>query len=599
MRWPAVSASAWKAALCVISLCTSAFWLSEVWYSPRTLAAGAAGTLGIQYHELPQWGRARYVIDEVQSDSPLRAVGAQAGDVWIPDRPYDAVRRLEAREPIGLTLERDGTSRRVVVHTLPDPTRTDPWLYITGWGMSLVGLVLGLVIGFRQPEGTAFKALASFMLLMGAFKAIPTYLILPAGPVLSAHHFLWGPGYMSVGALLLVFLFNFPDNQPDNSALKRRLLKHVVPVVASLLLMLGAAYVVRALGYHVPLFKALATSTTLAFVVTAVAVMWSNWRSSSGDLRERHLWILLAFSAVSVVPPVVVALQESFIHPDPTSGAWWFARTVALLFLLTFTYAALRHRTVSIGFVANRAMVFGAASVGMLLSFGLIEWMVHHLLDFTGREKSVWLDAGIALGIFLVFHRLRHWGEKQVERLFFHAWHIKEQALRRFVREAPFITRPDALLRAFTTALDRFTDGAAHALYRRTTGGDYERVTATLGSAPATIDQNEPLLVALRAAPSPTRPSDAHSELPGELALPSIHHGHLDGFVLLDAKPNGETYRPDEQEVLGFAAHQVGLDFRALRTEQLEREVAELNARIVDLSAALQRAAPAGQPSTT
>ena len=599
MRWPAVSASAWKLALCVFALCTSAFWLSEVWHSPRTLAANAAGTLGIRYHELQQWGRARYIIDEIQSDSPLRGLGAEAGDVWIPDRPYDAVRRLQAREPIGLTLERDDTIRHVVAYTLPDPTQTDPWLYVTGWSISLVGLVLGLVIGFRQPEGTAFRALASFMLLMGAFKAIPTYLILPAGPVFGTHHLLWGPGYMSVGALLLVFLFNFPDSQPDNSAPKRWLLKHVVPAVASLLFVLGTAYVVRALGYHVPLFKVIAISAALVFVVTAVAVMWSNWRSSSGDLRERHLWILLAFSAVSVVPPAVAALQSSFIHPQSASSAWWFARSVALVFLLTFTYAALRHRTVSIGFVLNRAMVFGAASIGMLLSFGLIEWMAHHLLDFAGREKSVWLDAGIALGIFLLFHRLRHWGERQIERLFFHAWHVKEEALRKFVKEAPFINQPAALLQAFAAALDRFTDGAGHALYRRTAGGDYERVAATLAGAPVSVDQDEPLLVSRRAAQAPSHCSDAHSALPGDLALPSIHHGHLDGFVLLGAKPNGETYRPDEQEVLGFAAHQVGLDFRALRMEQLEREVAELHARNADLSAALQQAAPAAQPSAS
>jgi hypothetical protein len=71
--------------------------------------------------------------------------------------------------------------------------------------------------------------------------------------------------------------------------------------------------------------------------------------------------------------------------------------------------------------------------------------------------------------------------------------------------------------------------------------------------------------------------------LPGELALPSIHHGELDGFVVLGPKPNRETYRPDEQEVLGFAAHQIGLDFRALRMEQLERDVGSLATRNQEL----------------
>jgi hypothetical protein len=205
-----------------------------------------------------------------------------------------------------------------------------------------------------------------------------------------------------------------------------------------------------------------------------------------------------------------------------------------------------------------------------------------------GRETHVLLDAAIAVGVFLAFHRVRNAGENLIERLFFHAWHAKEEALRKFVREAPFITRPEALLSAFTKALDRFTSGAGYALYRRTPAGDYARVTATLAEAPEHVDADEPLTVALRAHQTPTYCNDAHSTLPGELALPSVHHGELDGFVVLGCKPNGEIYRPDEKEVLGYAAHQVGLDFRALRMEQLEREVAEQSARIRDLLARLE-----------
>jgi hypothetical protein len=268
--------------------------------------------------------------------------------------------------------------------------------------------------------------------------------------------------------------------------------------------------------------------------------------------------------------------------------AWWAARSVTIFSLATFAYAVMRHRVISIGFAVNRVVVYSFASIAMLLTFGIIEWAAHHLLEFSGREKGVLLDGAIALGVFLVFHRVRNAGETLIERLFFHAWHVKEEALRQFVKEAPFVTRPEALLRAFTTALDRFTSGAAYALYRRTPEGDYARVTATLADSPEHVDADEPLAVTLRASQTPAYCHDAHSSLPGELALPSVHHGELDGFVVLGSKPNGETYRPDEKEVLGYAAHQVGLNFRALRMEQIEREVAELSARIRDLSARLE-----------
>jgi hypothetical protein len=422
-----------------------------------------------------------------------------------------------------------------------------------------------------------------------AFKAAPTYTILPAGTTFLIEHILWGPGFLLEGALLLVFLFSFPDDQPRGTPVKRWLLRHAIPVWTMLALTVVGASVARAAGYHVPLYGKFFAATAFVFALTAIFVMADNWRTSQGDLRERHLWVFLAFGGLVLVPPVVAALRGLASGSPLMPIAWWAARAVTLLSLATFTYAVLRHRVMSIGFAVNRVMVYSFASIAMLLAFGVIEWAAHHLLDFAGREKSVLLDGAIALGVFLVFHRVRNAGESLIERLFFHAWHVKEEALRKFVKEAPFITRPEALITAFTAALDRFTDGAGHALYRRATDGDYARVAATLTGAPERMDADEPLAVALRASQAPTHVSDAHSSLPGELSLPSIHHGELDGFVLLGNKPSGETYRPDEIEVLGHTAHQVGLDFRALRMEQLERDVADLSARNSALALALQR----------
>jgi hypothetical protein len=400
-----------------------------------------------------------------------------------------------------------------------------------------------------------------------------------------------------------VFVFNFPDDQARDTALKRWLLRWIIPVLIASALWWALASFVHACGYHVPLLAEISAVNATASMIVIYAVMGNNWYRSQGDTRQRHLWILLAWAGMNFTAPLSMVTPLVSSDPWVLSVVGTLARLVTIFSLFIFGYAVLRHRVISIGFAVNRAVVYGAASIGMLLAFGLLEWAAHHLLEFTGREKSMWLDAAIALGIFLVFHRLRHFGEKLIERLFFHAWQLKEAALRRFVKEAPFITRPEALLTAFTTALDRFTDGAGHALYRRTATGDYERVSSTLADAPAQIDADEPLAVALRARQQPTLPVDAGSALPGELALPSIHHGELDGFVVLGPKPNRETYRPDEQEVLGFAAHQIGLDFRALRMEQLERDVSslatrnqglvtrsqDLETRIAELREALQR----------
>lgn len=596
MRWPTLSAGAWKVLLVFVALFVTGLWATELWYASRTLAPGAAGTLGIKCHEVPQWGRTRYVIDEMTPDSPLASLGAVVGDVWIPDRAHDAVRRLEANEEIGLTLVQGAESRRVTVMTRPESEPVSSAPYILAWVISALALVLGLIIGFRQPERLGFRALSVAILILTAFKIFPSHLILPAGTVFLIHHLLWGPAIGVLLILFMVFLVNFPDDQPRDTSLKRWLLRWIIPPLIASALWWALASLVHAYGYHVPLLDEIGAVNAIAAAIVGYAVMGNNWYQSQGDTRQRHLWILLAFAGMYATAPLLNVTRLISGDSWVLTAVGTLARLLAIGSLLVFGYAVLRHRVVSIGFAVNRAVVYGAASIGMLVAFGLLEWAAHHLLDLTGREKSMWLDAAIALGIFLVFHRLRHLGEQLVERLFFHAWQLKEAALRRFVQEAPFITRPEALLAAFTTALDRFTGGAGHALYRRTANGDYERVSSTLANAPATVDVDDPLAVALRARQQPTLPADARSALPGELALPSIHHGELDGFVLLGPKLNKETYRPDEQELLGFAAHQVGLDFRALRMEQLERDVSslairnqDLETRMAELRHALQR----------
>ncbi|MFO1392236.1 MAG: hypothetical protein U1F09_00550 [Steroidobacteraceae bacterium] len=596
MRWPTLSAGAWKALLIVVALLVTGLWMTELWYAPRTLAPGAGGTLGIKYHELHQWGRSRYVIDEIEPGSPLLAEGAQVGDVWMPDRYYDANRLVGAGERVGLTLMRGDVSRHVTVIAAPAATPVAAGPYVTAWVISLIALVTGLLVGLRGAERLAFRALAIFLLIWAAFKPIPSHDIMPAGTAFLVHHVLWAPTLPMALTCLGVFVFNFPDDQPRDTALKRWLLRWIVPALILSSLAWTLANFVHSSGYFVPMYRELGAANVLVFCLMTCAVMANNWRSTRGEVRQRHLWILLAFGSLMIALILITLASIASSDRRTLLMAAWFARSEGLFSIFVFGYAALRHRVVNLGFAVNRAMVYGAASLGMLLSFGLLEWGAHHLLKFTGSEKSIWLDAAIALGVFLAFHRLRHAGEQLIERIFFHTWHVKEQALRQFLREAPFITRPDALLAAFTTALDRFTGGAGHALYRRGRAGDYEQVTSTLDRAPQRIDADEPLAVALRAQQMPTHVSDARSALPGELALPSIHHGELDGFVVLGTKPNGETYRPDEKEVLGFAAHQVGLDFRALRMEQLERDVDALNARnqelethIADLRLALQR----------
>ncbi len=241
-----------------------------------------------------------------------------------------------------------------------------------------------------------------------------------------------------------------------------------------------------------------------------------------------------------------------------------------------------------LGFAVNRTLVFTGVSAILLAAFGLIEWAVDHYLPVEGREKNARIDAAIALGVFLAFHRVRDLVEHWVEALFFHRWQLAEKALRRFVREAAFVRSPEALAGTFALALSAFVDGAPAAVYRIGEDGQPRRVETTDEDfGPMTIDVDDPVLVTLRAEPKPlavaANPSDS-------LAAPVVNRNDVVGLVLLGPKPDGLDYRPDEIELIGWSTRQVGLDLRALEIEQLTARNMELRRENVALRSLLPSA---------
>ena len=112
-----------------------------------------------------------------------------------------------------------------------------------------------------------------------------------------------------------------------------------------------------------------------------------------------------------------------------------------------------------LGFVVNRTLIYGVLSSVILLVFGLAEWAIEKILPFS-HETSAILEAAVALGIFLVFHRVRDVIETVVEKLLFVRWHHNEARLRTFVAEASFVGKPSVLTETFVAELKRFSGGA-------------------------------------------------------------------------------------------------------------------------------------------
>ena len=267
-----------------------------------------------------------------------------------------------------------------------------------------------------------------------------------------------------------------------------------------------------------------------------------------------------------------------------------FAAQVAFEILATaapllLAYAVLRHKVVDIGFAVNRALVYGVVSSILLVAFGIVEWASEHFLPIKNLETNALIDGGIALAIFLAFHRLRDLSGHVIEGLFFRGWRENEALLRRFVKEAAFIGSKAALGKAMVAEWRRFSGGASCALFLASEGRDFALFQGA--KLEAHIDGDDPLILALRAHGEAVELSDTRSLLPAALALPMRHRGELTGLMLMAGKPSGDPYRPDEQELLGWAAQQVGLDLQALETERLQDDVSRLRQDCARLTAQL------------
>ena len=539
------------------------------------------GTLGAQFG--PRQASLESPIVHLAPGSPLSAAGAKEGDSVRYDHPRDARRYLGAGEVVGLQIVSGGASRHVDVTAGPAP----PAFFTSGFGAILTALVsalavaIGLVIGLRRADHPSILFFAMAILMQPLNYANRR---IPPGPIADFLDVM-NPlvPFSAIYFCFACFCLTFPDTAMGT--LRSRLRKLLVPlaVVATTIGLWGTGNVAG--WIHAPWTRAFEVYS-ISCVILSLTGLALALREATGAMRTRIAWILASMGLVylSYLWGNVVGLLG--LEGWARSTQWASASAIAAGYF-GLAYALLRHRLFDIGFVMNRALVYGAVSAVMLLAFGLLEWLSHKVVHFESQQQNAFLDAGIALAVFLAFNKVHHRAESTVERLFFHAWHVREEALRTFVRRAAHIATPDALVEAFHEALASFTQGAASAVYLHEADGTYRAHGASSVNA-GPIARDDPLAVALRTEPKPLHLEDVGEREGFELALPMSHRGDVNGIVLLGRRPAGESYRPDEIELLGFAAHQVGLDLHALEVESLRHALADAGIEIARAEAKVE-----------
>ncbi|MEI9903636.1 MAG: hypothetical protein WDN06_06365 [Asticcacaulis sp.] len=556
-----------------------------------------SGTLGD--HEISCDATRFCLVVSIDPDTPMQRAGVRAGDLIRFDHSLDFIRPAAAGETQGFTLRRGTSERHMSVTATQRPwTASDQAAAVYGLPLDIAGVAITLLAMFLAVRS---RGKPSTLLLATALAC--NYMIFYEPMWLNGRD-IFGPlqflaNCAQLPALLIFAAFARQFRRESTGGDGR-----LVLLAFYGLAVLTAAYVIYYEGlvfgiwYPDTMFASIRTgyvALLFASFVLSIIVLLLGRRDVAREQRSRFTLLMTAVILTAAIRPL--GYLGGLLDPD-------FTHTVTVVFeaimmvcaiagAFLFAYAILRHRVIDIGFAVNQTLIYGAVSFVVLLLFGLAEWGIEKLLPKSVVEG--YASAGIALVIFLLFHRIRDFIEHLIEGVFFHKWRQNEAQLASFINKAGHILKPDALKAAAVAEFTRFSGGAEVALYRAERTG-FVRDAGTIASLGATVDTDLAPLVEMRAEGKPLFDTDA-APLHAALVLPMIQRNDLMGFVVLGYKPSGDAWRPDERAALSDAASKIGLDLHALRIEELESEARQQRQRADILEAQVQQGLRGGQPA--
>ena len=279
-------------------------------------------------------------------------------------------------------------------------------------------------------------------------------------------------------------------------------------------------------------------------MVTALAFAFTQgWREARSVDRERIRWISVS-TAIGLGGLIVTIVLEALGANEFVAVPFVFA--LAAIPIGT-AYAILRHRMLDIGFVINRALVFGAISALVVAALRLLEFILGKYVTSLGHVQSAVLEGLLALAIGVSLGRIHARVDSVVDTVFFRERHRAEASLRRVTREAAYVDDPQILAERVVAAVDRHANAAGTALYL-TDGSTYAPFLTTLTNVEP-MERNDVAVVRMRALGDPIDLEDlvretGPTQCPGAVAFPMIVRGQLLGVLACGPKRNLESTLP-------------------------------------------------------
>ncbi|MES2315907.1 MAG: hypothetical protein V4631_00295 [Pseudomonadota bacterium] len=436
----------------------------------------------------------------LDAGSPLLAYGARPGDQLRYDRTVDRWRRFSAGETIALTLHqgerRQHLTLQAVARPIPFFEKAD---FAGRLSMAIPALMFSFLIGIKQSEGRALRALAMSFCALTLLPFI-TINYSPAGLMLHLCKVAKLASYPLIWYWCAMFALNYSSYREGRL---RHALKRIFPTFRLLAFGVAAYAGAYGMGMEAPLLLPLTGVVIVTGVALCLVSMFEGWRQSSGEVRQRHQWLLVSF-AIGTIPAMVASIPALDANLDGMRYTILIMFVSQIVMYVGLAYSVLKHRVFNFDFAFSRMVIFSVVSVLLLCTFGVLERVSSTMLHGEPSHMpplTMLIDGAIALGVYLVFHHLHGRVERKVEKIFFHELHENEHALRRYLKQAQHFTSVDALLASLRAAVDRFTGHAGCAIYLRQADGSYAcDGEPTLADAPYQIDPDNAM--AVRCAPS-------------------------------------------------------------------------------------------------
>lgn len=579
-----MSVSSWRAIL--LTLCLGTIVVNAVSYFSGGIEASSA--LGFQVSRTQDPAVVR--VDAVDAGGAAESSGLRAGDLinvreLAPEERYRLLTGVYPHEEITLYVSRGGEN--VPVHYVagnPPVLRWDVWLSCLG---AFWILAFAVFIGWRRAALPEARVLCVLLVLTQLSAALAPGSWIGPSPLADAI-----AAGVSIAAswIFVALLATFASLVARPMSGWRTTLTALAYASAGGLALFEIERLIALWNGSLPwVAQTSGPDWNMPYAavpfIFAVACAWASVAAARGAERSRATWIVAPLTILFVTQAleyVIPGLWPNAQHGSALIIGYAFANVGVFLAPLGMTYALFNRRLLDIGFALNRVAIFSGVSVIVVGAFMLVEWALGSWLQQQSHTTSLIVGAAVALllgfSIRFVHDRVEH----VLDRVFFRKRHEDEEAIRRFGREAAFITDPRLIVERTVEVLERHADASFARLALSNGNGKY-----------AEVSENDPALVSLRTS---HRKVDLHgidTKFAGEFAYPMVSRGRLIGALVLGPKRSQESYAPDESDAIEDLAHHVGgvLDVLGHATPKDEPLLAELKAMhraIADGFSALQ-----------